>query len=153
MIYDLSQPAGWIDEDRGDVRCIERLEQIDDFRRVSEAVFEKNRETIANELAASLRAGSPHHRGYIAYSAGRPVSVGRLQTHPQSWFGGLYGGGTLIEFRGQGFYRAVVAARARDAIAIGAKYLRVDALPTSRPILERLGFEWITDTWPCEWRP
>jgi hypothetical protein len=28
----------------------------------------------------------------------------------------------------------------------------VDALPTSRPTLERLGFERITDTWPCEWR-
>jgi hypothetical protein len=46
-----------------------------------------------------------------------------------------------------------VAARARDARAFGARYLIVDALPTSRPILERLGFQWLTDTWPCEWRP
>src|SRR5262249_23118465 len=45
------------------------------------------------------------------------------------------------------------ATRARDAIASGAKFLLVDALPASRPILERLGFEHLTDTWPCEWKP
>jgi len=37
--------------------------------------------------------------------------------------------------------------------ASGAKYLLVDALPTSRPILERLGFQHLTDTWACEWTP
>jgi len=46
-----------------------------------------------------------------------------------------------------------LAARARDAIALGAKFLLVDALPTSRPILERLGFEQLAQTWPCEWTP
>jgi hypothetical protein len=91
-------------------------------------------------------------RGYIAYADDQPVSIGRLYTHPDSIFGGLYGGGTLAAFRGRGFYRALVAARARDAIAAGAAYLIVDALPTSRPILQKLGFQWLTDTWPCEWR-
>ena len=47
--------------------------------------------------------------------------------------------------------RNVILAR-RDRIA-GAKYFQLDALPTSRPILERLGFQWLTDTWPCEWKP
>jgi hypothetical protein len=41
----------------------------------------------------------------------------------------------------QGWYRAVVAARARDAVARVLRYLLVDALPTSLPILARLGFE------------
>ena len=36
---------------------------------------------------------------------------------------------------------------------LGARYLSVDALPTSRPILERLGFVRLTDSWPCTWRP
>jgi len=30
-------------------------------------------------------------------------------------------------------------------------WLQVDALPTSRPILERLGFVAITSTCPCLW--
>ena len=46
----------------------------------------------------------------------------------------------------------MVAARARDAVRLGAEYLIVDALPTSRPILERLGFVHLTDTWPCTLR-
>ena len=63
------------------------------------------------------------------------------------------GGGTVTSHRGHGHYRQLVAARAKDARAAGAKYLIVDALPTSRPILERLGFVHLTDTWPCEWSP
>jgi hypothetical protein len=87
--------------------------------------------------------------GYIAFMDGCPASVGRLETHPDSWFAGLYGGGTIERFRGRGLYRALVAARARMATELGARYLTVDALPTSRPILERLGFVRLTDTWPC----
>lgn len=78
--------------------------------------------------------------------------MGRLYINSASAFAGLYGGATLAAYRGRGFYRTLVAARARDATAAGARYLRVDALPTSRPILERMGFFWIADTWPCEWQ-
>jgi len=54
---------------------------------------------------------------------------------------------TLPAFRGRGLYRATVAERARIAsTAIAGLY--VDALPTSRPILERLGFVRLTTTTP-----
>ena len=33
------------------------------------------------------------------------------------------------------------------------RYLRVDALPMSRPILEKYGFQQIASTWPAEWPP
>jgi hypothetical protein len=156
MVYDLSDRGGWISE--GDAQThkvvrMERLDQLADFRRVAEEVFGKDYSFTINQLTEAIRAGSRHHVGYVAYAAGEPVSVGRLYMHPQSHFAGLYGGGTLAAYRGKGFYRAMVAARARDAVAQGAKYLVVDALPSSRPILERMGFERVTDTWPCEWRP
>ena len=77
------------------------------------------------------------------------VSIGRLYSDLGSAFGGLYGGGTLEQYRRRGFYRATVAARARDAINVGARYLIIHRLPTSRPILEKLGFARLTDTWPC----
>ena len=154
MVFDLSNRAEWIHDsvDPAVIR-VEREDQIADYRRVAEAVFDKDYAFTYGELAEAIRAGSTDHVGYIAYDGREPVSVGRLYTHPQSWFAGLYGGGTLSSHRGKGFYRAVVAARARDAIAAGAKYLSVDALPTSRPILERMGFQWLTDTWPCVWKP
>jgi GNAT superfamily N-acetyltransferase len=119
---------------------------------VLDDVFNGHNEAIIGQLTEAVRSESTHHRGYIAYVGTEPASVGRLYTHPDSCFAGLYGGGTRPSFRGRGLYRAVVAARARDAIADGARYLIVDALPSSRPILERLGFEWLTDTWPCDWR-
>jgi hypothetical protein len=136
----------------GTVSRIERVEQITDYRRVAEAVFAKNYDFTTNQLASALRTGCQEHRGYVAYAGKKPVSIGRLYTHPDSLFAGLYGGGTLEGYRRRGFYRALVAARARDAAELGARYLLVDALPTSRPILERMGFRRITDTWPCEWR-
>ena len=154
MVFNLSQSAAWIHETNvSNIVRIDREDQIADFRRVAEAVFRKDYTFTSNELTAALAEGSTNHRGYVAYVDGKPASIGRLYTHPASSFGGLNGGGTLAEFRGRGLYRAVVAARARDAIRSGAKYLMVDALPTSRPILERLGFERLTDTWPCELKP
>jgi len=153
LIFDLTCAGAWLDQyDLHDVMRIDRPERIGDFRRVAEEIFQKDYSFTVAELARALRAGSTHHRGYIACSGGEPASIGRLYTHPNSWFGGLYGGATRVAFRGRGLYRSIVAARARDAILAGARYLQVDALPTSRPILERLGFQWLTDTWPCEWR-
>lgn len=51
----------------------------------------------------------------------------------------------LPEYRGRGVYRSLVSKRARDAVDFGAQYLQVDALPTSRPILERLEFLYPVD--------
>ena len=63
-------------------------------------------------------------------------------------FAGLFGGITLPEYRGRGLYRATVAKRAELARERGYRWLYSDALPTSRPILERLGFVAITTTTP-----
>jgi hypothetical protein len=136
--------------DNHSVVRVDQIEQLADYRRVAEEVFGKDYTFTTTQLADAIRRGLVQHRGYVAYVEGEPASIGRLYTHPDSGFGGLYGGGTRPQFRRKGLYRAVVAARARDAAALGAKYLMVDALPTSRPILKRMGFEWVTDTWPCE---
>lgn len=131
------------------VERVKTLEDVQAFWQVSEQVFDSGRERIARELASALRAGSSEHIGYIGFVGDVPASIGRLYTHPASPFGGLYGGGTLPPFRGRGLYRAMVAARAKDALELGARYLRVDALPTSYPILERLGFVKVSEAWPC----
>src|SRR5262245_30974702 len=153
VVYDLAQQASWIDASAHRVVRVDRADQAAGYRRVAEEIFGKDYAFTADELTAALVSGSTEHRGYIALAGSEPVSVGRLYTHRQSAFGALYGGGTLPAHRGRGFYRALVAARARDAIAAGARYLLVDALPTSLPILHRLGFETITDTWPCRREP
>jgi GNAT superfamily N-acetyltransferase len=84
----------------------------------------------------------------VALVDGRPVSGGRVDLDEDTDFAGLFGGITLPEYRGRGLYRATVARRAELAREGGYRWLYSDALPTSRPILERLGFVPITTTTP-----
>jgi hypothetical protein len=86
--------------------------------------------------------------GVVALVDGVPASGGRVDLEPGKDFAGLFGGVTLPAFRGRGLYRATVAERARIAREHGHRWVYVDALPTSRPILERLGFERLTTTTP-----
>ena len=156
LALDLSDPPAWVDAPPPagcEVVRVQTLGQVEPFREAAGEIFGKEYGLTSGQLARSIEAGSTQHVAYVATCDGVPASVGRLYTHPHSHFGGLYGGGTREVFRGRGFYRALVAARARDARPLGARYLVVDALPTSRPILERLGFVHLTDTWPCEWAP
>ena len=84
----------------------------------------------------------------VAVVDGQPVSGGRVDFEDGVEFAGLFGGVTLPEYRGRGLYRATVAKRAELARDRGYRWLYSDALPTSRPILERLGFAPITTTTP-----
>ena len=56
----------------------------------------------------------------------------------------LFAGATLEAARGKGAYRALVAARAREAARRGTPVLVTHAGHMSRPILLRLGFECVT---------
>ena len=84
----------------------------------------------------------------VAVVDGQAVSGGRVDLEDGVEFAGLFGGITLPEYRGRGLYRATVAKRAELARERGYRWLYSDALPTSRPILERLGFVPITTTTP-----
>ena len=106
-------------------------------------------ELAARVFGRSHGSGLPEHAvAVVAYVDGQPVSGGRVYLDPGVEFAGLFGGITLPEFRGRGLYRATVARRALLAREAGYRWLCVDALPTSRPILERLGFVAITTTTP-----
>ena len=152
LILDLDAPPAWLTDITYNVERVETPRQVEAFRVAAEEIFGKEYEFTAEELRAGIVAGSLRQIGFLATEESRAVSIGRLYTHPDSVFGGLFGGGTLPEYRSRGYYRAVVAARARCARELGARYLIVDARETSRPILERLGFIHLTDTWACRLR-
>jgi hypothetical protein len=150
MVLDTQTRPAWLETDgphRVEVVC--SREQLTVFTRTAEQIFRRDQTPVTRELEARLAEGSTEHIAYLGYDGDVVAAVGRLYTHPQSVFGGLYGGGTLEGYRGRGLYRAMVERRARDAVRSGARYLRVDALPTSQPILKRLGFEVLTYVWPC----
>ena len=150
VVYDLADGLEAFEVDSAcTVRRIVEVGQLGEFQRVADLVFSRDNASTVAELARMIETNQPGHDGYIAYVDETPAGVGRLYTNPDSAFAGLYGGGTLPEFRSRGLYRAIIVARAKDAMAFGAKYLVVDALPTSLPILLRLGFTHLADSWPC----
>jgi hypothetical protein len=51
-------------------------------------------------------------------------------------------------WRGRGVFRALVGHRAVLARNRGFRYLQVDAMPASRPILRRMGFHPLAETTP-----
>jgi len=107
------------------------------------------------ELAARLRSqlGSEQIQMVVAMAGDEPVSSARVEFVAGTDFAGLWGGGTVPAWRGKGIFRALVAYRTGLAAARGYRYLQVDALPTSRPILQRLGFEPVARTTPYVFTP
>ena len=82
--------------------------------------------------------GRPWVWQYLASIDGAPVGTARTRLLPAG--SNLAGAGVLPSARGRGVYRALVAARWREAVALGTPALTVQAGAMSRPILERLGF-------------
>ncbi len=76
---------------------------------------------------------------WLAYVEGRPVAWAGAVACERGLF--LAGAATLREHRGRGCYRALLHARWEDAVRLGTPALVVHAQETSRPILERCGFE------------
>jgi GNAT superfamily N-acetyltransferase len=114
-------------------------------------VFGRKHDWLVERLLE--KKDDPNVVAVIAEADGRVVSSSRIEIVAGTEFAGLWGGGTLAEWRGKGVYRALVAHRARLAVERGIKYLQVDASEDSRPILERLGFVTVTTTTGYAWQP
>jgi len=120
-----ARPVASVDE-----LLIARAIQQEAFGDPREVDLERARRDFASEgvTGSTFLAwvdGEPAAAGYAAYT-----DLGLI----------LFGGATRDVARGRGAYRALVAARAREAHARGTPTLVTHAGRMSRPILERLGF-------------
>lgn len=88
---------------------------------------------------------------WVAEAEGQVVSAGRLEPVAGTDFAGIWGGATRSGWRGRGLYRALTAARARSALALGKRFAHSDSTELSRPILERAGLVRVTTTTPYTW--
>jgi predicted GNAT family acetyltransferase len=88
---------------------------------------------------------------WVAGAGGQIVSAGRLELVAGTEFAGIWGGATRPEWRRRGIYRALTAARARSALALGKRLLHSDSTEFSRPILERAGLVKVSETTPYMW--
>jgi GNAT superfamily N-acetyltransferase len=122
-----------------EVRRIHDPAGFEDLVAVDTGAFGGVDRAIVKEVRKRLK--DPLLGIFVAYLDGHPVSAGRVEVDAGRSFAGLFGGGTIPDFRGRGIYHHLVRARAEFARQHGSRYLTVEALDTtSRPILERVGF-------------
>lgn len=134
------------------VKRISTESELEDFVAVGYDAFGTDPSQAMQEFAPRLGDGTVSL--YVAYRNGEPACAGRLETPADHEFAGLFGGCTSSAHRRRGLYRALVAARVREAAARGYRFVTVDARDeTSLPILKRLGFVPLTTVVAWIWRP
>lgn len=121
---------------------------VDLMAEVHAAVFGSDFTARRDYLLGRLTETPGSMAAVVAVAGDRPVSAARLEMEPDTDFAGLWGGGTLREWRGRGIYRSLLAHRARIAQSRGYPYLQVDASADSAPILQRLEFARLSTTTP-----
>jgi hypothetical protein len=115
-------------------------------------VFGPDSPNMDEQLLAAIIADPTGNELWLAAAGGRVVSAGRLVRVRGGRFDGLFGGATDSDWRHAGIYRALTAARAKSAIAMGAELVYAECTEFSRPILERAGLVAVTTTTPYIWR-
>ena len=154
MLLDLETAPAWLWQPYAhDVRRILEPSGVADLMAVQERVWGEAFDWLGESLRAELSAGPERISLYAAYADGQPVSSAWVRFHAPGEFASLWGGSTLPEYRGRGFYTALLAARAEEAIRRDFRLLTVDAGDESRPILAKLGFQVITYAQACRWHP
>ncbi len=120
---------------------------------VEQQAFGHDKSEVREGILAQLEATPDQVALVLAMAGDVPVCAARIEYVPGTQFAGLWGGGTVKEWRGRGIYRALVRYRAELAAERGYAYLTVDASEDSRPILERIGFTRLAVTTPYIWTP
>lgn len=92
---------------------------------------------VVDQLIQPALLDAPGVTGYVLEVNGESVATGhniRIGDHVL-----MLGGSVPAQHRGNGYYRALVAARLREAVADGAHYAISENSPMSRPLFESLG--------------
>lgn len=134
---------------------IERV-GVDGLADVAAISREIGRTDVADESrrrAAVLRDAPDTMSVHVARLDGVPVACGRTHFAPGSAVAELAGGRTRTTHRRRGLFTALVTARLAEARSRGRSHALVDALPTSEPVLRRLGFRSVARTRPYVRRP
>jgi len=135
---------------------LRRVSEAEDLRRFADhqtEVLGFDCSWVAADLSAQVSA-DPGQITILVAEAGERFACTAFAVYcPGTDFVALLGGATLPDWRGRGLYRAMIAARAREAVARGFRLLHVDASPDSAPILRRCGFHEITTSTHYQWTP
>ena len=154
LVIDLqAPPPGLLSIPTPHVRRIEHPDDLAAVASINQQVCGGDATESINRLRVEMEHDPTYVSVHVAFADGIPVSCGWTRFPKASAFASMWGGSTIPSRRGQGLYTTVLAARVREACERGARYLTVDARDTSRPILERHGFQRLTTATACTWSP
>ncbi|TWG12817.1 GNAT family N-acetyltransferase [Actinoplanes teichomyceticus] len=135
------------------LRQVSAAEDLRRFADLQTEVFGADCSWVAADLSARVSA-DPGQITILVAEAGERLACTAIAVYePGTEFVALLGGATLPQWRGRGLYRAMIAARAREAVSRGFRLLHVDASAASAPILRRCGFHEITTSTHYQWTP
>jgi GNAT superfamily N-acetyltransferase len=121
---------------------------LNDIAAVQEQVWSRKFDWLVEQLLQTMERSPQKLSIYCAYAGDKPIGTGWTEFPEGSIFPEIHGGAVLSEWRGQGVYSELYNVRMAEARARGYNYLTVDATPMSRPILEKLGFQYVCHTIP-----
>jgi len=143
-------PAELAKEHAHDVRKVIDEAGIRAYSKVNALAWPEDSDTWVKSIVRTLREAPERMSVWVAYVEGEPVCAARVDFPERSPFASVWGGATLAPFRKRGIYTAILAARVKEAISRGYRFLTIDASPMSRPIVERQGFRLLAVSNPCD---
>lgn len=139
-----------------DVSAVKRVTtpaEVDEIVRMENEVWTEDVSGFARGMKYDLEHYPDILSVFAVWQCGRVVSAAWMHYLVPTSFASLWGGSTLKEYRGRGFYSSLLAVRAREARQRGFRFLQVDASPDSQPILAKHGFRCLAYSTPYEWEP
>jgi GNAT superfamily N-acetyltransferase len=145
LVLDLEQvPATLLEPVQHDVRRISQRSQLDDVITIHQQVWEASFEVWRARLARRLVEAPESLSLYVAYVDGVPASTAQVSYYGAQPFASLVRAATLPGYRRRGLFTALVATLVQQARLHHVRFLDTDAGLMSRPILEKLGFMWLS---------
>lgn len=120
---------------------------VKDIVRLMDEIWQEKHDSLGKRLWQDKQQHPDDLFLYGIYDGNQLVSGAWMYLEKESSFASLWGGATQPAYRGRGYYKDLVAARAKKASEYDYSFLTVDARPMSRPILERLNFQLLAYTY------
>jgi GNAT superfamily N-acetyltransferase len=151
MVLDLKHvPAPLQEPIAAQVRRIDTVAGLKDVIHVLDKVWGGHNTWVNDRLGGHLQV--PGYLSiYAAYVHDQPVSIAWTY-FPRGHFATLHAGSTLAEYRKQGLYTSLLAARLKEIRERGYRFAVVEAGAMSKPIVAKHGFQQLTTVYDFEWK-
>lgn len=133
-----------------DIRRIQASDGLEDVVYVLDRVYGNDNSWAYDRLGGHLKL--PGYLSiYVAYVEGKPAAVAWTY-FPAGDFALLFAGSTMAEYRRQGLYTNLLAARLQEIRERQRRIAIVEAGSMSQPIVAKHGFQHLTTLYDYEWK-